>query len=138
MPLIRYKTNDVGKMISGECPCGCKYPRIYPIETKCENIVVTNTGKHISPSLLTFFFKNSGDIKESQIKQRADGSVVIKLVKGPEYKTKDGEDIVKKMHTVLGDDIRVILEYVDSIPRTNNGKYQWVISERCRDSEGLL
>ncbi len=26
-PLIRYRTHDLTRLISGECPCGCKYPR---------------------------------------------------------------------------------------------------------------
>ena len=27
-PLIRYRTHDLSRIIPGECPCGCKYPRL--------------------------------------------------------------------------------------------------------------
>lgn len=38
-PLIRYRTHDLTRMLSGSCPCGCKYPRIDTILGRTDDMV---------------------------------------------------------------------------------------------------
>ncbi|HKM09544.1 MAG TPA: phenylacetate--CoA ligase [Candidatus Methanomethylophilaceae archaeon] len=38
-PLIRYRTHDLTRIIPGECPCGCKYPRIDIITGRTDDMV---------------------------------------------------------------------------------------------------
>lgn len=129
MPLIRYRTNDLGNFVQGDCSCKRKYPRIYPIETKYENMVITPAGKYISPSLITFCFKKAQAIEMSQIIQHASGHITIKIVRGKHFEKKDADHIVSKMQGVLGSEVNVGVEYVDYIRRTTAGKFQWIVSE---------
>jgi len=38
-PLIRYRTHDLSRIIPGECPCGCSYPRIDVISGRTDDMI---------------------------------------------------------------------------------------------------
>lgn len=38
-PLIRYRTHDLSRIIPGECPCGCSYPRIDVIQGRTDDMM---------------------------------------------------------------------------------------------------
>lgn len=48
-PLIRYRTHDLSRIISGDCPCGSKYPRIDTILGRTDDMVKVK-GVNIFPS----------------------------------------------------------------------------------------
>lgn len=129
MPLIRYKTNDLGRAVEGNCSCRRNYPRIAPVESKYENMITTTDGKYISPSLITFCFKNARNIEMSQIIQLKDGSVKIKIVGGKYFQGKDREQVVSNMRNILGKKTIITVEVVQNIDRTERGKFQWIVSE---------
>jgi phenylacetate-CoA ligase len=129
MPLIRYRTNDLSNAIKGSCTCGRKYPRIHPIETKYENIIITPDGKYISPSLLTFCFKSASNVEMSQIVQSKDGSIKIRIVGNKSFREQDRGYVISGIRDILGDNIQITAELVENIERTKGGKFQWIISE---------
>ena len=132
MPLIRYKTDDLGKKINSQCDCRYKYPRIYPIETKCENMIFTPDGRYISPSVITFCFKNVKNIEMSQLIQHPSGDITIKIVKNMHFQDKDIKGLLSKMQDMMGRKVKIKIDYVKDIERGKaaNGKFQWIISER--------
>ncbi len=38
-PLIRYRTHDISRILPGECPCGCSYPRIDVIAGRSDDMM---------------------------------------------------------------------------------------------------
>ena len=48
-PLIRYRTHDLTRIISGECPCGSRYPRIDIITGRTDDMVKVK-GVNIFPA----------------------------------------------------------------------------------------
>lgn len=38
-PLIRYRTHDLTRLLSGECKCGCKYPRLDTLVGRSDDMV---------------------------------------------------------------------------------------------------
>ena len=136
MPLIRYKTGDVGRFMQFDCPCGCKYPRIYPIETKVENMLVTSDGKYISPSIMSACFRKFQGIEMSQVVQESDGGITVKIVRGQKFLARDGEKIARSMRGILGADMDVTIQYVDDIQRSKNGKFQFIISKKSNSLNG--
>ncbi|WP_124101022.1 phenylacetate--CoA ligase [Ruminococcus sp. Marseille-P6503] len=48
-PLIRYRTHDLTRVITGECPCGSRYPRIDTILGRTDDMVKVK-GVNIFPS----------------------------------------------------------------------------------------
>ncbi len=129
MPLIRYRTSDTTTVKSKGCSCGRIFPLTDGITTKDEDIISTPDGRLISSSVLTHPFKPMHNIEESQIIQERLDQLVIKIVKKESYTKKDEEKLISAFKDRLGDDIKFTIEYVDSIPRTKNGKFKWVISK---------
>jgi len=129
MPLIRYKTSDVTSIRDKRCPCGREFPLMDDVTTKDEDIVVTPGGKLISPSVLTHPFKPMHNIEESQIIQEEKDQLLVKIVKRPQYTEKDTDQLISAMQHRLGKEMKISIEFVDSIPRTKSGKFRWVISK---------
>ncbi|MFI3209228.1 MAG: phenylacetate--CoA ligase [Eubacteriales bacterium] len=48
-PLIRYRTHDLTRFITGECKCGCKYPRIDTLIGRTDDMIKVR-GMNIFPS----------------------------------------------------------------------------------------
>ena len=38
-PLIRFRTHDISRIIPGQCPCGCRYPRIDTIMGRSDDMM---------------------------------------------------------------------------------------------------
>lgn len=49
MPLIRYRTRDITRIIKGNCPCGCTHRRIEPITHRIDDMMIIN-GVNVFPS----------------------------------------------------------------------------------------
>ena len=48
-PLIRYRTHDLSRIIPGECPCGCKHPRLDVIMGRTDDMIKIK-GVNVFPS----------------------------------------------------------------------------------------
>jgi phenylacetate-CoA ligase len=129
MPFIRYETNDASALKSGACVCGRGFPLMDDVATKHESIVTLPDGRLISPSVLTHPFKPMHNIVESQIIQEQLDELVVKVVKRQSYTSDDEVRLVAAFHERLGNEMKIKVEYVESIPRTRNAKFRWVISK---------
>lgn len=104
-------------------------PLTSSVTTKDEDIVVTPDGRYISSSILNAVTHHLVHIEESQIVQNDISRVTMRVVRGPGYSDADTAFIRSSLREVLGKDVEVLVEFVDSIPRTANGKFRWVISK---------
>ncbi len=129
MPLIRYQTNDSCSSGYNICSCGRGFPLMGDVTTKDESIVTLPDGRLISPSILTHPFKPMDNIIESQIIQEEKDQFIIKIVKREQYSKTDEEKLLAAFHDRLGKGLKFDFQYVESIPRTSNGKLKWVISK---------
>ena len=48
-PLIRYRTHDLSRIVPGECPCGCKHPRLDIIMGRSDDMIKIK-GVNVFPS----------------------------------------------------------------------------------------
>lgn len=129
MPFIRYSTNDASSLMSEKCSCGRCFPLMDDIATKEESIITLPDGRLVSPSVLTHPFKPMHNILESQIIQEDIDQITVKVVKNQRYTKVDEEKLLSGFTERIGNQMKVRIEYVDSIPRTKNGKLKWVISK---------
>ena len=129
MPFIRYETSDASALKTQLCNCGRGFPLIADVTTKQESIVTLPDGRLISPSVLTHPFKPMHNIAESQIIQDRIDRLLVKIVKKAAYSEADEKALLAAFYERLGTQIEIVLEYVNEIPRTKNGKFRWVISK---------
>lgn len=127
MPFIRYRTGDVATAREGACPCGCAFPLIERIEGRVEDYIQTLEGRLIGR--LDHLFKDVHHVREAQIVQRRIDELILRIVPLDGYSDQDEQVVVREARNRLGETMRVRFEYVESIPRTANGKFRFVVSE---------
>ena len=129
MPMIRYRTNDVSRVLETPCSCGRSFRVLDPITTKAEDVIVTPDGRLISPSILTHPFKPFDKLVKSQIIQLAPDRMLVKLVTGEGFTESQKAELLAGLRARLGPDMVIEVVEVDDIPPERSGKYRWVISQ---------
>lgn len=128
MPLIRYQTSDLSALKLQRCSCGRTLTLMEDVATKAEDLLKLADGRLISPSALTHPFKPLNCIEASQIVQTKVDEMTVRLVPRLDYREADGARLVTDLKARLGQDMRITIELVESLPRTRSGKFKWVIS----------
>ena len=127
MPFLRYRVGDTAVPKSGKCDCGRGGQLVEYIIGRTEDIIVTPDGRYLSR--LDFVFKGLLNVEEAQLIQEDPGHLRVRFVKGPGFNDQDTTLILSNLRERLGDEIRIVFEEVDRIPRTSNGKFRYVISK---------
>ena len=134
MPLIRYEIGDSGRIAppSGICVCGRTLPVLGSIEGRLDDVILTKDGRRIGR--LDPVFKADLPVLEAQIIQEALARIRVRLVPSEGYDQKCEATIMERIKDRVGD-IEIILETVDSIPRSANGKFRAIVNKM---NESLL
>ena len=129
MPLLRYKTGDIAVDPFGRqhrCSCGKNGPGCREIIGRIDDLFITSDGRKIGR--LDHVFKGVNNIIAAQIIQHSPEMTEIKIVRNNSYSKNDEELILENFLLRVGGNVNVKFNYVDSIPRTGNGKFRSVIS----------
>ncbi|MFL6649862.1 MAG: phenylacetate--CoA ligase family protein [Sulfurifustaceae bacterium] len=139
MPLLRYKLSDMAKWKAEECRCGRRYPMIHPVTGKYEDMIWGADGAPVSPSVITFAFKELKHVRRSQVAQVGPGRWQIRLVPEERFSDADREGLLARLKHYVDANLDVSVVVVQDIPRTAAGKYKWVVNEwrdGARDKNG--
>lgn len=129
MPLIRYRTGDIGKYSSDRCKCGREYELFEDVEGRNYEYIWTKDGRRISLTGLIFgqHFRAFERIKKMQLYQERAGQVEIRIVKSSAYSHLDETEIKSVILKAAVSGLEVSFNYVDDIPHTERGKHQFLI-----------
>ncbi len=127
-PFIRYEVGDVGVWADDgyACPCGRHSKVLKRIEGRMDDYVVTPEGRRIMR--FDYIFKDTQNIRESQVVQRRLGEVDLLIVQRPGYSTAEEDHIRREIAARVSPRLEVRFRYVDEIPRERNGKFRAVRS----------
>jgi phenylacetate-CoA ligase len=133
MPLIRYRIGDRGALSAAQvaCPCGRLLPVLDSIDGRSDDVVVTPDGRKIGR--LDPVFKEALPVREAQIVQESLSSIVVNVVPDTAFDASDEKELTNRMKLFLGNRMSVRLRRVESIPRTQNGKFRAVVSRIGRE-----
>lgn len=126
MPLIRYETGDRAALDVAGCACGRTLPVLKAIEGRVDDVVITRDGRHIGR--LDPVFKADLPIREAQIIQEDWDLIRVLYVPTATYTERDGDLLAQRIRDRTGEQMQIILEAVEAVPRTANGKFRAVIS----------
>jgi len=127
MPLIRYDIADVAIPVDNECTCGRQGPLVEKIVGRVDDYIVTRDGRLIGR--LGHIFKETKNVEEAQIIQEDRNTLLLKIVRRPEYSDRDTQKIISRTENRVGHEMRIKVEFVDNIPKLPNGKFRFVISK---------
>jgi phenylacetate-CoA ligase len=129
-PFIRYRTEDIATYTTYRCECGRNYPLFKLIGGRVQDFMVSKT-KRLVPlmGVLQLIAKSSPNMKEYQLYQDREGEIILHIVKKEGFSDDDVHHIRENFQTRLGDEFSLSVVYMDSIPLTSRGKYQFLIQK---------
>ncbi|MEK7774453.1 MAG: hypothetical protein AAB305_01035 [Candidatus Zixiibacteriota bacterium] len=128
-PMIRYDTGDVGCRASRRCECDRQLPTMRLLGGRERDLIVTKnhlvTITHHVPTIVGV----SDGIEEIQFYQPDRERLVIRIKKNEQFSLDDESKIIEAVRKLTFGELRLSLEYVDTIPRTPLGKFRFIISD---------
>jgi phenylacetate-CoA ligase len=126
-PFIRYRVGDMAAWASAPCPCGRMMPVLEEVTGRIEDVVIGPDGRQ----MVRFhgIFVDLPHIREGQIIQEALTCIRAKIIPTDEFDEQDEQAVTQRIKQRLGHQVDVIVELVQNIPRTANGKFRAVISQ---------
>lgn len=128
MPLIRYRTGDVGQLDSSECSCGRGLPLLSYVEGRQTDFLVTPSGRILHALAIIYPIREAPGVAEFQVVQENAGQVVIRLVSDSSFSDSACNTLIGKARLALGNEVSVEIERVSTIPRLPSGKFRYVVS----------
>jgi phenylacetate-CoA ligase len=133
MPFIRYAVGDVGVPSDDECPCGRKFHLMKVVEGRRDSVLVLPDGRLLSPRILTnamskFFEK----IVQYRVVQKRVNlfEVFVQLKEGVDEDVFESELAGHYRRVLgLGNDVAIMVKFVDEVPLGKSGKLMAVVSE---------
>jgi len=127
MPLIRYNMGDISGPITKNCSCGRGLPLMSPVTGRTSDFISHPEGHLIHGEYFSHLFYGMRGIKQFQVIQDSLSELKVKIVS--DDLTSDMEKSIKqKVREIMGDNVKTIIQEVDSIPILSSGKYRFVIS----------
>ncbi|MHA1155540.1 MAG: phenylacetate--CoA ligase family protein [Candidatus Heimdallarchaeota archaeon] len=140
MPLIRYRTGDVSRIITGKCECGVKLPRIDYIRGRADDRVIIGAAEKYYPIVFDKLFDSMKEVQDYWIEIiREDERDTMQVYILNKNGSKDLEQkVIDKLYTL--DSIKVDIEttktlnkpqiiIVDKLPN-NNIKRRRLVDKR--------
>jgi phenylacetate-CoA ligase len=129
MPLIRYRTRDVGRMLEGVCSCGRGLPLLDLAGGRVTDFLVATNGRKVSGIVIaTYVITNIPGVRQVQFRQDEPKALLVNLVKGPAWSDEAQRQLFGKLREFLGADMELRIEFKEEIPREVSGKYRFSIS----------
>lgn len=131
-PLIRYVVGDVGVLDHQcrKCACGRSHQKILNFTGRDDEIIQTPEGRRIGCGSMNQPMKTMHDaIARCQFTQESLSLLTVRIV--PASKWNDAEhfgELEANIRKQVGDEIRIQIEKVDTIPTRPNGKFQFIVS----------
>ncbi|MGH7399180.1 MAG: phenylacetate--CoA ligase family protein [Candidatus Rokuibacteriota bacterium] len=137
MPMIRYRTGDVGSLVEGPCPCGRGLPRLGPIQGRVTDFIVTPRGKVVHALALIYVLREVPGVKEFQVVQDRVDYLTVTVVPGDGFDRSSQAAMTSRLAHVLDDAVRIEVALVGAIPRPPSGKHRHVISKVANGGLGV-
>ncbi|CAH1193151.1 Adenylyltransferase [Candidatus Nitrotoga sp. BS] len=127
-PFIRYRTGDVVRYANDNCKSGRGLHVIGEVMGRTTDFVVRSDGTIMHALAVIYVLRATEGIDEFKFIQHGIQDVEILLVRNPDWTDQSRDKSVSGIQARLGNDVRIELRFVDSIPPEASGKYRYVVS----------
>lgn len=129
MPMIRYRTKDVGLLRREACTCSRGLPLLELSGGRETDFLIATNGKKVSGIVLaTYVITNIPGVRQVQFVQDEPGAVTVHLVKGQAWQPDTESRLIRRIREFLGADVATNTVFRDHIPLTPSGKYRFSVS----------
>jgi phenylacetate-CoA ligase len=133
MPLIRYDIGDIGRPSAEKCSCGIELPLMEMVEGRKEDFIRKKNGELVHAAYLCYTLKED-TVHEFKMYQKAEDLLHVQIVKSPSFTDGSEKKLESNLRSALGQNVRIVFEYLDKIPREKSGKLRYFVSELSSDT----
>jgi phenylacetate-CoA ligase len=127
-PFVRYRIGDRGCLGDRPCPCGRGLPLLGALDGRLLDIVMTPSGTAVGGTFWLILVRHvTKKVVGIQVVQDAVDHVLIKLVMQDELLLDEQVRTLRREAAKVAPDLKIGIEYVDSIPTTRSGKRRLVV-----------
>jgi phenylacetate-CoA ligase len=127
LPIIRYRSGDIGALDATPCACGRGLPRLAGVEGRRTDFLVTPSGKLMHALSVIYLLREIPGLREFQVIQEALDRVRVRVVPTVELSAGARADIVSRVGNLFEGGARIEVETAESIASAS-GKHRYVIS----------
>ena len=130
-PLIRYLNGDRGRRLNKRCTCGCNLPLMDKVKGRVSETFTLPSKTRLNGEFLTTLFDNTPEaVRQFQVHQLADASIVVRVIPNDAYPNLDEtlEHVRSALENAVHHEVAVKLERITQIP-LQRGKMKFVISD---------
>ena len=132
MVLLNYKMDDLGSLAVEPCPCGRSLPVLNHLEGRRSDLLELPGNRSMSALTLEGYCRH--ELKPTlqvQIQQFQKNEITWRIVPFSDTNLKELQrQLIEKTCSVVGENVKVDVEFVPDIPRTPQGKFQKVLSNQ--------
>ncbi len=135
MPLIRYKQEDLGAVVDGNCQCGVRLPLMKLLGGRKDDLLRATNGRIMPPTIFfPYPFESFEKIKQFRVIQERKDKIKIQLVVKQSFDSSSRasnllEKARKNIQSVFGQDMEVEFMVVENLSREPSGKLRKIISQ---------
>lgn len=139
MPMIRYRTGDVGKLKAGRCACGRGLPMLDVIEGRITDFIHLPDGTIKHALSIIYPLREMAGLRQFRVIQQKDFSVAVEVVVDDRGERITREAVAQRIRPVLGPSISLTVHLVDCLLSSESGKHRYVVSHASAPAheEGL-
>jgi phenylacetate-CoA ligase len=132
MPLIRFRTGDRGRLLSGLCSCGLHLGRLGVVTGRDVDMLQLPGGARLSPYALTTVIENVPGVKRYQVVQTEETGLLVKVIVEDEVRAREVEAGIRTaVNAATGGQALASVRFVDDLPKGPGGKVRVVHGMRA-------
>jgi phenylacetate-coenzyme A ligase PaaK-like adenylate-forming protein len=129
LPLIRYRTGDLGEFTDELCPCGRASRMIKSVQGRVFEFIETPSGARLTATALNVHDNTWDNVIQFQYVQKERDAVVLRVMKADAYTKADERRVLDRMGARFGAEIQLRIEYVSEMPKSPRGKTPLIVRE---------
>jgi phenylacetate-CoA ligase len=132
MPLLRYRTGDIGSWSADSCACGRPFPCLATLEGRSDDLLIGRGGRFVHSQTIIYYLRSTENIERFRILQDDFDRLRIQVVLADPAASVPLPGIQRSISDVFGYPVNVTLERVPELPPLKSGKHQSVVSTISR------
>jgi phenylacetate-coenzyme A ligase PaaK-like adenylate-forming protein len=129
MPLIRYRTGDIGEIAKDSCSCGRGLPTLKRVEGRQTDFIITSDKRVVHALAVIYILRDCTQIAKFQVVQEVADYLRVSIVPNGTLNPTLRNKIILDLRKVLGPAMQIDLICVNDIPVAPSGKFRYVISK---------
>src|SRR5262249_42296046 len=107
MPIIRYRTQDVGTSLSNLCRCGRTLPLLGSVDGRRTDFLITPDGRVLHALSVIYILREVRGIEEFRVNQESIDRLIVNIVPGPAFGSAQEVALREALGRLMGPTVKI-------------------------------